>query len=88
LIGNKCDKLKERVISYEEGLDFALNKSMKFLETSAKDYLNLEKMLEIVTREYLTEIPRRMTQYKSIKIEKKFDNHHERRQNENKKCCK
>jgi len=36
LVGNKTDLVYERVISIEEGTDYALKKGMTFFETSAK----------------------------------------------------
>ena len=48
LIGNKIDKKGERVISTEEGEEFAMNHTLKFIETSAKDNTNVDLMFEML----------------------------------------
>ena len=35
LVGNKCDLEDKRKISYEKGQDFAIEKGVTFIETSA-----------------------------------------------------
>jgi Ras-related protein Rab-1A len=44
LIGNKIDLKEERQVSTEEGKDFADRYNMKFIETSSKTNINVEKM--------------------------------------------
>ena len=41
LIENKCDLEDKRVISYEKGKDFAEQYNMKYIETSAKNNINV-----------------------------------------------
>lgn len=43
LIGNKCDLESERMVTTEEGNDFALKHGMKFFETSAKNSININE---------------------------------------------
>ena len=43
LIGNKCDLDSERAVSYDEGLQFAEEHHLTFLETSAKTAQNVEE---------------------------------------------
>mmetsp|Transcript_22028 Transcript_22028/g.32748 ORF Transcript_22028/g.32748 Transcript_22028/m.32748 type:complete len:207 (+) Transcript_22028:887-1507(+) len=43
LIGNKCDLESQRVVSTEEGQQFAAEHNLTFLETSAKTAENVEK---------------------------------------------
>lgn len=43
LIGNKKDMQEKREVSYEEGKRFADGLGMKYIETSAKDGLNIEE---------------------------------------------
>jgi len=43
IVGNKTDSNKDRKISYEQGLEYATSRGMKFIETSAKDNLNITK---------------------------------------------
>ena len=44
LVGNKTDLERNRVITYEEGINFAQIHNLLFLETSAKKYLNIENI--------------------------------------------
>ncbi|KAF7640186.1 hypothetical protein Mgra_00000013 [Meloidogyne graminicola] len=43
LLGNKCDMSDRRVISKERGEQIAIDHSIRFLETSAKANINIEK---------------------------------------------
>ena len=43
LVGNKCDQDSKREISYEEGKEFADSKCIPFMETSAKNSLQVEE---------------------------------------------
>ena len=51
LVGNKCDKIAERVISTEKGKAFADNLGIAFIETSAKDATNVEQAFMAMTEE-------------------------------------
>jgi GTPase SAR1 family protein len=42
IVGNKCDLINKRVVSFEEGKNFANSKNLEFLETSAKTNDNIE----------------------------------------------
>jgi len=46
LIGNKLDLDKKRVVSYQQGYDFAIQNNMMFFETSAWDDINIESFLD------------------------------------------
>ncbi|VDD83920.1 unnamed protein product [Mesocestoides corti] len=43
VVGNKSDLTDQRVVSYEQGKQFAANLGLQFLETSAKDSSNVEQ---------------------------------------------
>merc|ERR1711976_151061 len=49
LIGNKCDMVNERQVTYQEGKDFAESLGMQFLETSAKNKINIEECFKTLT---------------------------------------
>jgi small GTP-binding protein len=55
LVGNKTDLVDERVVSTEEGADFALQKSVIFYETSAKTGQNvfdvMEELAKVILRD-------------------------------------
>ena len=53
LIGTKCD-LNKREISEEEGRNLANNFGYKFLETSAKENINIYQTFDILTSEILS----------------------------------
>jgi Ras-related protein Rab-2A len=46
LIGNKCDLSNRRVVTYEEGQQFAIEHGLLFIETSAKTAENVEKVMD------------------------------------------
>ncbi|KAF0382866.1 putative small G-protein Ras2 [Gigaspora margarita] len=43
LVGNKCDKMTEREVSREEGMNMARRLKCDFIETSAKTCVNVER---------------------------------------------
>lgn len=45
LIGNKCDLTHKRVVSTHEGLQFAKNNGLLFMEVSAKTALNVDQVM-------------------------------------------
>ncbi|KAI7847582.1 small GTPase superfamily [Circinella umbellata] len=50
LVGNKCDKVTEREVSREEGLQMAKRLRCEFTETSAKTCVNVERSFYAVVR--------------------------------------
>ena len=66
LIGNKCDKEEERSIEKDEGEHFAEEKQFYFLETSAKNNENIEKIFEVFVK--------RLVDYYSINEYVEVDN--------------
>jgi len=53
LIGNKSDMDDKRVISFRQGLEFADIHGFKYIETSAKENININEILEIFKKEIL-----------------------------------
>ena len=53
LIGNKSDMNDKRVISFKQGLVFASVHGFKYIETSAKENININEILEIFKKEIL-----------------------------------
>ena len=41
--GNKCDLKEERVVSSRQGLEYARGKGCGFMETSAREMVNIEE---------------------------------------------
>jgi len=51
LVGNKCDLESRRAVSTEEGQELADHYNVRFLETSAKDSINVDAAFMLMTRE-------------------------------------
>jgi GTPase SAR1 family protein len=51
VLGNKCDLAESRVISSQEGLNWAKSRGCGFMETSAKAMVNIEETFQIVIRQ-------------------------------------
>ena len=49
LVGNKIDLREKRVVSTEQGRQFAERSEMRFLETSALKNMNIDELFEIVS---------------------------------------
>lgn len=49
LVGCKCDKKEKRQVSYEEGEEIAEKHGLLFVETSAKDDLNVTETFAFLT---------------------------------------
>lgn len=50
LVGNKSDKVTEREVSREEGIQMAKKLNCEFIETSAKTCVNVERSFYAVVR--------------------------------------
>ena len=50
LVGNKCDKITEREVSREEGMNMAKKLRCEFIESSAKTCVNVERAFYTVVR--------------------------------------
>lgn len=53
LCGTKSDDKKHRLVSFEEGKNYAEQHNYKFLETSSKSNLNVESIFTEITREVI-----------------------------------
>lgn len=53
LIGNKCDKESEREVAYEEGEELASVHGCLFIETSAKENLNVNEGFKQLAKDML-----------------------------------
>lgn len=51
IVGNKCDLEQDRVVSKEEGMALARSFGCKFMETSAKQRINVEQSFYELVRE-------------------------------------
>jgi Ras-related protein Rab-1A len=53
IVGNKADLEDQRMVKFDEGKAFSDEKNIPFLETSAKDGLNVQDLFMRMTRGYL-----------------------------------
>ena len=51
LVGNKKDMESERAVAYSEGKELADHFNIRFLETSAKESVNVEEAFTVMARE-------------------------------------
>ncbi len=51
VVGNKCDLESERVISMDEGKNYAKSKGIGFMETSARARKNVDEAFHELVRE-------------------------------------
>ena len=51
MVGNKCDLEELRKVSFEEGLELAKHYEIPFLETSAKNSVNVESSFVTMSKE-------------------------------------
>ncbi|XP_048385496.1 ras-related protein Rab-10-like [Stegostoma tigrinum] len=70
LIGNKCDMLATRQVSWEDGKRLAQEHGMQFFETSAKEDMNIEKAFVALGEEIIRKNPRLLPSADSIHIKK------------------
>jgi len=64
ILGNKCDMEGKRAVPTEQGEQLARTKGLKFLETSAKANINIEKAFTIIAEDILSKTPNQ--QYRSV----------------------
>jgi GTPase SAR1 family protein len=53
LIGNKCDLEHKRQVTFEQGKEFAKQYGIPFLETSAKDTVNIDDLFTGITKTFI-----------------------------------
>ena len=87
LIGNKTDLEDKRVVTYNQGKEFADTYGLKYIETSAKKNLNVTEAFETLGREIMAanadKKNTRQKQNKTIKVTKAEDLNTEKKEG----CC-
>ncbi|XP_060579694.1 uncharacterized protein LOC132736560 [Ruditapes philippinarum] len=61
LVGNKCDLTSKRCVTEQEAKSLALINNMDYVETSAKENINVEKAFETLCKEMFTKISQQQT---------------------------
>ena len=82
LVGNKCDLEDERVVSSKEGQEFADSIGVGFLETSAKQSVNIDESFMTLTKQVYELLPDT-----EKKQEEKLDPRNMKRKKESGGCC-
>lgn len=54
LVGNKCDLDSKRQVSFENGKELANKYGIKFLETSAKETVNIDELFVSTTKIFMS----------------------------------
>lgn len=66
LLGNKCELNEKRQVTKERGEQLAIEYGIKFLETSAKNSINVEEAFFTLARDIKSKMEKRMVSYKSV----------------------
>lgn len=53
LVGNKADLVEERTIAEEEAKDYANELDLLYVETSAKENVNVEELFNMIAERYV-----------------------------------
>ena len=56
LVGNRTDLVEQRVIKNEEAKKFTEEHNLPYIETSAKDGVNIEELFDKILNKYLISI--------------------------------
>ena len=64
LVGNKCDNEKQRIVEKKDASSFASQMGIEFIETSAKENVNVTQLFEMLTNS--------MMELRQAKIEENF----------------
>jgi GTPase SAR1 family protein len=72
LVGNKCDMEESRKVSHEEGMELAKHYEIPFLETSAKNSINVESSFVTMAQEIKRNIQNKSSTTGTGTNDKKF----------------
>ena len=88
LVGNKID-LNERVISKEEGNEFAQTNGLMYVETSSKDGININTPFENLSNDIIQKIKQNQNGYNAQNLKKieRYEIEREREREKAVKCC-
>ena len=81
LLGNKCDMEDRRAISRERGEDIARQHGIRFLETSAKANINVERAFYELSEAILDKGPNKdkvFTELRFLFYSERFPQHHDK----------
>ena len=74
LVGNKNDLESSRVVTYNEGKNYAINNGMEFIETSAKVNVNIEEAFFTIARKIKEKVQKFEEKHSNEQTKKKLNN--------------
>lgn len=74
LVGNKNDLESSRVVTYNEGKNYAMNNGMEFIETSAKVNVNIEEAFFTIARKIKEKVQKFEEKHTNEQTKKKLNN--------------
>ena len=83
IVGNKCDLEKEKKVNFNEANDFCKRNNIIYIETSAKENINIDKIFNNVVEIIDTKIMNNESLNKNIKVMNNFDRIDESTNNQN-----
>ncbi len=86
LVGNKCDLEHQRVVTKENGKDLADKYGIQFMETSAKETINVDLLFENAAKSFLSRQVSGGKEKKNLSSGVKIDES-EVKKEEKKGCC-
>lgn len=72
LIGNKCDLKDKRDVNIEEGENFAKTNNFSFIETSARDNTNVDKVFQFFTYRLISYYEKNKEDYQGDQTERRL----------------
>ena len=93
LVANKCDLYEERIVTQKEGNDLAINYNFTFVETSAKNNINVKTTFVKICEEIIAKAEMRMNSIDSDIMDDDDRPYYLRElipykdKRKNKKCC-
>ena len=83
IVGNKCDLEKEKKVNFNEAIDFCKKNNAIYIETSAKENINIDKIFNNVVEIIDVKVMNNEPLNKNIKVINNFDIIDELRNNQN-----
>lgn len=87
LIAAKADLESQRKVSHKQGLALADKYGIQFLETSAKDNCNIDKIFELLTRAVVARLGTTEEKEKENKATALLNNKEKQKKEKKDECC-
>jgi Ras-related protein Rab-1A len=92
LVGNKCDLENKRQVTFDQGRELAKQYNISFLETSAKETVNIDELFLRITKNFIEKqnsmnVKNEAKKEKTIKGTKLINVNNFNDQSKKKGCC-